>query len=189
MQLLENWDPLRLPRGSVRALVTLALLGVLWALMLLDREVPLSLSYLVLLVLGHYFGSRAQPSPDPVRRQPLFLPRGTIRFVIILGFAAVGYSLWERGRLDLSLENRSSAMLFLPLALIAGVVVRKIAYLFSRGEAAGWRRFFENVKAVVVLSATALLAVVVLWGGEDKQHKNLALLLAPLIGFYFGSRH
>ena len=192
MQILESWDPLNLPRGSIRALMTLTLLGVLWALMILDREIPLALAYVVLLIFGHYFGSRgAQKRPEegqPARKPPLFLPRGSIRLIIVLGFAAVGYLLWSQGRLELRVENRTSTIFLLAAALLAGFLVSKLADLLTRGKLATPRKWFENFKAVVALMATALFAFLCFSQTLDSIHENLALLSTPLVVFYFGSR-
>ena len=188
MQVLEHWDPLSLPRGSVRALVTLALLGVLWTLMLSGREVPLSLAFVVLLVLGHYFGSRGGREKVPGERQPLYLPRGSIRTVIILGFAAAGWFLWDQGRLVLSIEDRNMAIFFILGALLLGFVVRKIADMLSGGKMTRPRRLFENVKAILVIAATVLFAIFCLLEKKEEGLENLALAAVPVIVFYFGSR-
>src|SRR5260370_19493783 len=88
-------QPLGLPAGSVRALLTLMILVLIWALMLFPEEkevrIPLYLYYLMFLILGHFFAAHghsiAGPSTGPV--SPLKLPRGTLRTFIILGFLAV----------------------------------------------------------------------------------------------------
>ena len=192
MQLLEHWDPLNLPRGSVRAVMTLTLLGVLWTLMILDREIPLALAYVVLLLLGHYFGSRGAQKPTEegplARKPPLFLPRGSIRLVIVLGFGAVGYYLWSEGRLEMKIENRTSAIFVLTAALLAGFLVAKLADLVTRGKMPAPRRWFENLKAVVALSATVLFAILCFTGLKDSGHDSLALFSTPFVVFYFGSR-
>lgn len=188
MQVLEHWDPLNLPRGSIRALITLALLGVLWTLVLQEHEVPIPLAYVTLIILGHYFGARAGAKTPEGEKPPLYLPRGSIRLIIVLGFGLVGYLLWQDGRLKPSLEDRTSAMLFLMAALCTGYVVRHLVELLSRGKMTGPRRIFENLKAVVALSATALLALYCssLFRGIEGQ--NLVLYSIPLIVFYFSSR-
>src|SRR5258708_5449550 len=87
--------PLGLPAGSVRALLTFMVLGTVWTLLLMPAEknvkVPLYLTYLMFLVLGSYFGARgAAPKIKGLQETPpLYLPRGSIRLVIILGFLGV----------------------------------------------------------------------------------------------------
>ncbi len=188
MQVLEHWDPLNLPRGSVRAIVTLALLGVLWTLMLTGKEVPLALAFVVLLVLGHYFGSRGGRDRVEGERPPLFLPRGSIRLLIVLGFGAVGWFLWNEGRFVLSVDDRNTAIFFLLAALLVGFLVRKAADVVSGGKMTRPRRLFENVKAILVLAAVGIFAVYCLIAKKEAGMENLALVAVPVIVFYFGSR-
>lgn len=186
MQILENWDPLNLPRGSVRALITLSLLCILCVLMLQDVEAPLPLAFVALVALGHYFGSRSAAAPRPRGRPPLYLPRGSIRAFIILGLGAVAYFLWEDGRLRLSMDNRNSVILFVAAALVLGFIFRKVADILTRGRMSRPRRWIENAKAVLALAATALLAISCF--SAEAEIDNAALLASPFIVFYFGSR-
>ena len=82
-----------MPAGSVRALLTLMVLGTVWALLLMPPEkelrVPPYLYYLTFLVIGSYFGTRSNASREPGERHPLFLPRGSIRLIIMAGFIGV----------------------------------------------------------------------------------------------------
>ena len=189
MQLLEHWNPLNLPRGSVRALITLTLMGVLWTLMLLDRALPLVLCYLALMALSSYFGTRGGDMVTDSKRCPLFLPRGSIRILVVVGFAVVAYFLWDQGRLTVDMRDRSAAMLVLVAALSVGLLARKLADALSRGAATPTRQAFENLKSVFVLALTAFLALVWIVAPAKPEVENLALLSAPLLVFYFGSRN
>ena len=202
MQLLEHWDPLSLPKGSVRALVTLVLVGVLWALMLLERSVPPVYVSLAFIVLGHYFGSRAPRSrrkrdenataadtPPPANeKSPLGLPRGTIRTLLIVGFGAVGYVLWSRGNLTWDASNENVTILGLCGALQLGFLVRGLIRFLGPGHSSRGRRFIENTKAVIVLCAAILLAIIAAMGSDDSTHHAALMISAPIVGFYFGSR-
>ena len=192
MQVLEHWDPLNLPRGSVRALMALALLGILWAIMLMGREIPLPLAYVTLVILGHYFGVRGAVAPGvegaPGGKSPLYLPRGSIRALIILGFAAVGAFLWHEGRLEFTPQSTVFTIFILAAAFLAGFILRKIADFLTRGKMTTPRRWYENFKAIVALSATVLFVLACILGTGGPREQNLALLCAPLIVFYFGSR-
>src|SRR5262245_66574110 len=78
-------QPLGLPAGSVRALLALMVMGMIWTLMLLPEEqhvkIPLYLFYLMFLILGHYFAAHGHTirGPKTGPASPLHLPRGTIR--------------------------------------------------------------------------------------------------------------
>jgi hypothetical protein len=202
MQLLENWDPLKLPRGSIRALITLALLGTFWTLILLGteaavagagpeagpgREIPPVLGYLLVLIVGYYFGARSGDLPAG-KKGPLYLPRGTVRLIIIAGSAVAAYFSWRAGRLELSPADPAFGVLLFIGALLLGFLIRKLADLLSRGRATTPRRWFENLKSIVVLMATAVVVVLSLWQQEDQGSQNLLLIAGGIVGFYFGSR-
>ena len=51
-------EPLGLPRGSVRAIATLAAAGCCWILVLINAPVPGYLLSLLLTIIGYYFGFR-----------------------------------------------------------------------------------------------------------------------------------
>ena len=118
MQRPQGWNPLRLPGGTIRASLTLALLGVFGALMVLGRDIPIALGYTVLVTTGSYFGNRAKASS--AGRQPLFLPRRSVRLIIMGGFLAVAYVLWRDGRLSFDFAERPSAIFSTEGALIGG---------------------------------------------------------------------
>src|SRR5579885_1827161 len=65
---------LGLPAGSVRALLGFMVMGLVWTLMLLGKEVPLYLQYLMFMILGHYYAvRRAAPPVDVAEPEPLYL--------------------------------------------------------------------------------------------------------------------
>ncbi|TLZ73597.1 MAG: hypothetical protein E6K10_00035, partial [Methanobacteriota archaeon] len=82
--------PLALPVGSVRAILALVLCGSLWYLVLKDFSPLPVLVDSALLVVAFYFGVRSTAPPSapvvptsvPVK-QPLHLPRGTIRGILL----------------------------------------------------------------------------------------------------------
>ena len=95
--------PLRLPVGSVRAVLALIVCGTLWYATLQGTTAPSILIDSALLVVAFYFGVRSTAPVVPVQmasvtakqrkvRQPLFLPHGSVRTVLALGFLGVmGY--------------------------------------------------------------------------------------------------
>ena len=185
MQVLEHWDPLSLPRGSIRAILALALLGLLSFFLLSDREAPLSLAFVSLLVLGHYFGARVGQSEYP-GRPPLFLPRGCIRIIVIGLLLTVTWFMWEDDRLRFGLDDREVAVVLIALGLVAGYLIRVCLDFVTRGRMARPRRLFENVKAILALMAVAIL--IIACATEREESETLALVVTPFIAFYFGSR-
>ena len=191
MVILKNWQPLNLPRGSVRAIVSLLLLGTFWTQMLRGASIPPVFVALVLFVLGYYFGSRTRSSratEGPPEKAPLFLPRGTIRIITVVGFVAVGTLLWRDGRLAVSPPDTNCVILVLVGGMTFGAAVGKLANLLAPSDTSGPRRWYENSKAVLVVIAAILL---VLGSFFAKPEQDLAIfhrLLISLVSFYFGSR-
>ena len=181
-------EPLGMPKGSIRAIATLVTAGCSWGLLFTGGPVPDYVLDLLLTIIGYYFGFRQKVHDTGGRvsdasvkaSEPLGLPGGTIRMMLIAGFGISAAILFARGQLGSS----AYAEFFLILAgLIAG-------YFFSRSSAgiAGSRadRAINHAKGVIVLIATVQLAVLLLRGHAEQSH--LGLTMACIISFYFGSR-
>ena len=84
--------PLGLPAGSVRATLSTFVAALFWTIMLLPNEknipIPLFLYFLTALILLFFF-SHGKTIGTNEERSPWGLPRGTFRFLIIAGTAAV----------------------------------------------------------------------------------------------------
>ncbi|QDV38827.1 hypothetical protein [Tautonia plasticadhaerens] len=196
-----------LPPGSVRALLALLIAATLCGTLALrpDREVPAYLRDLMFIILGHYFAvrGRARGSPDEGEAgapPPLYLPKGTVRLLLVLGFVAVAALLARRGRLAPIDENPGSVTLLLVGGFLLGALMKWALGRFSTGGRPRWFRILEDVKAVVALASAAVL-VVLCWdqaspflpdamtgtiprlGEHGPEH-----LASALVGFYFGSR-
>jgi hypothetical protein len=94
--------PLGLPPGSVRAILALQVVLTFWLLLLVPEQqkvvIPLYLYFLVALVMiffvshGKSIARKKDPTPSP-----LYLPGGSVRFIIVAGTAAViGYLTYLR---------------------------------------------------------------------------------------------
>src|SRR5262245_59920448 len=89
---------LGLPSGSIRALLAILIFGTIWAPLLTQpgAEIPAYLRDLLFIIMGHYFAARhlapEDPEPGP---PPLFLPRGSVRFLLIAGSIAVAVILFR----------------------------------------------------------------------------------------------
>ncbi len=88
--------PLLLPHGSIRATMAIFICLTLWSLLLNHRPPPSVLIDAALLIVVFYFGLRsgitvAQPSTKA--HHPWHLPRGSIRLLLILGFAYTAFSI------------------------------------------------------------------------------------------------
>jgi hypothetical protein len=201
-------QPLGLPAGSVRSLLALMILGLLWTLMILslhkDVSIPLYLYYLTFLVLGHYFAARgAAPAPgEQAERPPLYLPRGSLRILMVLGFAAVlGWGLYNDPDFLHRLQPSAAAdQPYLPLVLLGafflGVVVSRVSY-----QVWGWQgsmpAWFQDIQAWIALlamlglAAEILIRLVINPTLEADRQLHLPAwetILAAIVGFYFGAR-
>src|SRR5262249_40544972 len=98
---------LGLPAGSIRALLAFGVLALLWALLLNyvrqkgeGADLPklpvdfIYLQYLMILILAHFFTAHGHTiGPKVSTGSPLGLPRGSIRFLLLLGVLGLAYYL------------------------------------------------------------------------------------------------
>ena len=190
--------PLGLPRGSVRALLTLLIVLVVCTELLRGRRPDPLWTETLLIALAHYFTSRrfVNLSPEVLRRleqegllphepQPLFLPRMTIRLLIVAAFVMVAIVMFRSGRL---LEDPVAGTLGLVGAYLLGVVGGGIARWWSRGKPTRLGRAWSDLKATAALVAVPITALAYLFnrpGWLPASFHDFALGLAL---FYFGSR-
>ncbi len=197
---------LGLPSGSIRALLAILVFGTVWALLLVqpDAEIPDSLRDLLFVIMGHYFAARHRaaeaPEPGP---PPLFLPRGSVRFLLIAGSIAVAALLFRRGQLTSLEQNPGAVTLLLVGGFLLGVAMSAVTSLWrDRGHRTP--RLVEDIRATVSLAAAGLLIFLVLnpllLRVPPSQidpfipheihlgHLGPEQILAAVVGFYFGSR-
>ena len=203
---LADWRKLHAfgwPAGSVRALMALIVFGCLWAFLVLrpDQEVPEYLKDLLFIILGHYFAVRGRQDPgQEAGPPPLYLPRGSVRFILVAGFLVTGVLLYRQGRLIDIGHNPAVVTLFLVCGFILGVTVQQVwARLAGKGRPLP--RLLEDARALVSLAATIFLVVLVVdQFAPDLVHLGLSKVdlglgkiglphvASAVVGFYFGSR-
>jgi hypothetical protein len=198
--------PLGLPPGSVRALLTLMVLGTVWALLAMPAEkeipVPLYLYYLTFLVIGSYFGTRSSAPRHAGEAPPLYLPRGSIRLIIIVGFAAViGWGFYrnpnflERLRLD-DVSHQPYLPLVIFGAFFLGVIISALANMVLAGPR-GLPPWYQDIQAwvsilaVLGLGAEVIYQLVIVPGlepGKALELPHWQTVLSGIVAFYFGAR-
>lgn len=196
--------PLGLPAGSVRALLTLMVLGIFWTLVVISQtkevEVPDYLYYLMFLMLGHYFAARGHTNRAGVQEtHPLYLPAGTLRFLIIVGFlAVVGWVFYRDPGFFRRLKVADTS--YLPLLVLAAFFVGLLVSRFSERVLAGpfgLPPWYQDIQAWISLLAVLGLAVEIIIrlviNPTLKSDEQLRLpgwegALAAVIAFYFGVR-
>jgi hypothetical protein len=195
-----------LPAGSIRALLAILVFGAAWSLLLMrpGAEIPDYLRDLLFIILGHYFAARHRASRDPEPGPPpLFLPRGSVRILLIAGSTAVAVLLFRRGQLTALEENPGVVTLLLVGGFLLGVAMNAAtSWWRDRGHRAP--RLVEDVRALLSVAAAGLLIFLV-WNRllllvPPTQIDRLIppeihlgglvpeQILAAVVGFYFGSR-
>ena len=194
----KTWPPLGLPTGSVRALLTLIVVAVVVTKMVFHRPFDSVWNETLLIALAHYFTSRrfVSLSPEVMRRleddgsidrerHPLYLPKNTIRFAIIAAFVGLGIHLHREERL---FEKETIALLSMVFAYLLGSIVGSIANWFNRRRSQPAAGTWGDIKALIVLTAILLVAVVELLDQGAMLDPLVERIALGLTLFYFGSR-
>jgi hypothetical protein len=178
---------LGLPSGSVRALLTFLIVAVVIAQIVRGQEVQLLWTETLMIALAHYFTSRRLISLSPEvighltaegkiqpESRPLYLPRHSIRAILILAFAGLAIYLYQNDRL---MDSQALSVLGVVFAYFLGIVARV-------KNVPGW----EDFKAIVVLSVLVIAAVPYLIDRPDLVRPLMQNITLGLVLFYFGSR-
>jgi len=196
----KGWPPLGMPIGSVRALLTLIVMAVVISRLARGQEIHDVLWIQTLLIaLAHYFTSRRFVSlpPDVMarleqdgiiehERNPLFLPKNSIRTLIVLAFAGLAAYLYREQRLF----NNPTAigLLGLIFAYLLGCLARTIGNWFNRRRVTPPSGTWGDIKAMTVLIVLVLAAIPEFLDqplGLPTLFHQIAL---GLMLFYYGSR-
>src|SRR5262249_45949407 len=146
---------LGLPSGSIRALLAILVFGTVWALLLMRpaAEGPEYLRDLLFIIMGHYFAARHRapegPEPGP---PPLYLPRGSVRLLLVGGSIAVAVMLHHRGQLTSLDRNPGVVTLLLVGGFLLGVAMNA-AISWWKGRGHRTPRVVEDLRAIVSLAA------------------------------------
>jgi hypothetical protein len=200
---------LGLPAGSVRALLALSVLGLLWLLALQPMPgqsgkvgeirlptVFMDLQILMVLILAHYFAAHGNSiRAGGTGSSPLGLPRGSVRFLLLAGYLALAGFLYHT---QPKFEYPSTSALILLLVLLSGFflgnVLTAAVRAVSRGVLPYW---FQDIQAWVALLAILCMGIILIiqlfinTSVPLEQQIDMPVveaILAALVGFYFGAR-
>jgi hypothetical protein len=200
---------LNMPAGSVRSLLAFMVLASLWVLALygkardadgnLTNQIPVTfiyLQYVMILIVGHFFVAHGKTiGPHVSERSPLGLPAGTVRFLLLAGYAGLIVWLLYNKR---AFESTPEGHMMLPLVLVAsfllGYVITKVVEAVYSGEIPPG---FQDIQAWFALvggfglALIFFLRLVILPSLEVWQRFDMTpveTVVAALIGFYFGAR-
>lgn len=194
----RTWPPLGLPQGSVRALLTLTMVAVSVSNLVRGKETDALWIQTLLVALAHYFATRrlvALPNDVVERlelervvereRHPLFLPRYSIRLIIVAAFVGTAIYLYREGRL---FEPKAVSLLGTILAYVLGTLVRGVSEWFQRRRNARPHHLWADIRALVVLGALAIVAVPQFVDVPFQIPRPMLEVVLGLVLFYFGVR-
>jgi hypothetical protein len=189
--------PLGLPTGSIRALLALVVVIVACQQMLSSEPPSLLLAETLMIVLTHYFTTRRQIQIGdelrdrlvreglwPAEENPLWLPRGAIRQLIVAAFAVTVVGLIGQGRL---LDSNA-------LTLLGPFAAYLLGDWFGRRQRSGdrapgrFKRLLTHLLALCVVLIGASLLLLALTDALPGLPDWAASLLLSAILYYFGSR-
>jgi hypothetical protein len=197
---------LGLPAGSVRALLAVLIFATTWGLLVIqpNQEVPDYIRDLLFIIMGHYFAARRRSGPvEELGPPPLYLPRGSIRLILVVGSIAVAILLFRRGRLTAVDDNPGVVTLLLVGGFLLGVALNTLS-TWWRDRGHQTPRIVEDLRALITMAAAVILAILV-WNRvlvlfpadfadallTPRVHLGrlgVEHILAAVVGFYFGSR-
>jgi hypothetical protein len=196
---------LGLPAGSIRALLALALLALLWAMALLPppggqpNKLPLDFAYLqivMVLLLAHFFAAHGTSiGPEVSEGSPLHLPRGSVRFILIAGYLGLAYFLFVNKR---EFEMPPSADFFLLVAvLFSGFYLGFLMTKILRDKDNQLPYWYQDIQAwIALLAMIGLTAIILIHAFINPNLSDtlkidpyvLEAILAGIVGLYFGAR-
>ena len=192
------WPPLGLPVGSVRAILTLFVVSIVTLSVARRHELDPVWTETLLIALAHYFTSRRFVSltPEVLARiqkegfleqegNPLFLPRHSIRLLIVGSFIALGVFLYRQNRLW---ESEAVSLLGIVAAYALGAIARNISSWFGRRTGRRASSGWGDIKAIIALLAMAVAGVPELLSMPDLLPPMIHKISLALMLFYFGSR-
>ena len=191
--------PLGMPKGSVRALLTLLIVAVVWRDLYAGNDVGVFWAETLMIALAHYFTSRRfvdlpqdvlerleREGHLPRESSPLYLPRNSIRLIIAAAFAGLGIQLHRKLG---TIPSAAWPILGVVCAYAVGLLTRGIwKQLFRSKPNSKFSSWWNNIKALVVLAALLLTAVAHLTGHADLVPDQFSKITLGLVLFYFGSR-
>ena len=193
--------PLGLPSGSIRALLTIFVMGFIIRQTALDQKIGLLWSETLMIMLAHYFTSRRFVEvPRELRKQleaqgklpddadPLYLPKHSIRGLIILSFIGLGWYLYQEGRL---FSQESVQLLGTVGAYFLGMLFKSLKNWIASEGAAKPANWWDDLKAMFTLAlvvGTISVELLQLGGQLPIEQQQLESTMLGVILFYFGSR-
>jgi hypothetical protein len=192
--------PLGLPPGSVRAVLAMMIAGLFWLLLALPDDYPEKVPLFLYVLLGLimlFFGSHGHTIGHHITGQsPLYLPRGLLRAVLVLGTAAeLGWLYYYHpDRLTTRLTPDANYLGHWPELLLSAFGGFAFGYVVRKGP---WRKSpgFQDILATVSLLAMLGLVGETIWIvfisptlETKKDVYTWEAVLTAVVAFYYGAR-
>jgi hypothetical protein len=192
--------PLGLPAGSIRALLAIQIVLIFWVLLLVPSDqfvpIPLNLYFLLSLVMMFFVShGKSIARHDEPATSPLWLPGGSIRFLILAGTAGVLiYTYVNRpenlDRLTPRQEDLANWTYYLG-ALGSGFVLGYITRVMPFRNA--WA--YQSFQAWVAIIAMAIIFFELIFRIFINPNLNVPVearawqtAVTAVVAFYYGSR-
>lgn len=190
--------PLGLPEGSVRALLTIIISGIVAEQTARGETPGLLWGETLMIALAHYFTSRrlvelpagllAQLEAEGrVERDapPLFFPKHSIRFLILLIFAAAAWRLYDKQQLWTPAAMQTLGVV---AAYVLGMLFRGSLRVLGRTADRRLLAVIGDLKALAALLAVGAAALAYFLDRPDLLSPRMEHIALGVILFYFGSR-
>ena len=194
--------PLWLPEGSIRAILAMAVFGsLLSTLVVVRQEVDDSFWLLWMLnyaILAYYFAFRQnapissssqEPAAASATMRPLGLPRGTVRWLLLLAFFSTCVLFIYRWFAERHPFWQDRA--FFPMLSLGGFFLgRLLAYSYRHrsGPFPSALQTLEHVKAAVALLCASVIVLIMPLEVPLPASPQLYRFAIVFIFFYFGAR-
>ncbi|MFO0815966.1 MAG: hypothetical protein U0796_22340 [Gemmatales bacterium] len=194
--LAQDRHPLGLPAGSIRAILSIGIAGMF--LLYLGHpkatHVPLYLHFLTF-GLFLFFASHGK-TIGTGGHSPLYMPKGTLRFLIVAAIVGVvGWLVWQDPQQVMKRMRPQEVELDLWAQLFACATGGFFfGWLIARGP---WRTApaFQDFLAWIALLALLLMVAEALWKGfidpagiKVPNRETWESILLAVVSFYFGTR-
>jgi hypothetical protein len=193
--------PLGLPPGSVRALLCLMIVAFLVIQTARGVRVDVVWSEALMIMLAHYFTTRRfVPLSNELRTRleasgeiepdesPLYLPKHSVRILLIGAFAGLASYLYEHGRL---FEPQSLSLLVSVGAYLLGITARGFLAWWSHHTGVTAPAWWVDLKATSTLLIVLVAILLQLVGANELRGVDTSRLQDFSLGlvlYYFGSR-
>ena len=182
--------PLGLPKGSVRATITLLLSVELVFLTILDNGIADSIATMTIVSLSFYFGGKMRVSVMLPRNadkslRAWGLPAGTIRFLLILIFGSASFYMYY---FQHNIPNYFIEVINIIFGYLGGKTFEIIRNkLFKKSEEAKVS-IIDHLKSLVILGLTITTLFYSFTSPSIELTAILIMISSIVLGFYFGAR-